>query len=417
MKQISLIAVLALLTAFNLLGCASMTPANDSTPTFIRAAETKEKDNVRVAVAVLTEAESREYFERPLEPGGVQAIWLRVENRNSFPVWILPRFTDPDYFSALEVAYRNHSAFSNSFNQKVDAAFQKYAIPWRVVPGGTNTGFLFVNVSEGAKFVNVELWHSKGVIDVGFYLELPSGYFDYEKADFVALYQPSQIRDLTIDQLRQVLERLPCCTGNRRGAYGDPVNVILIGANDDIFSALARQGWDPTHALGAGTVRKTLQAFLLGYRYRYSPVSSLYLFDRRQDVTFQKARRTIHQRNHMRLWLSPYTYRGKPVWVGQISRDIGLRFTLRSPFLTTHKIDPQVDEARDYLVQDLLASESLQWLAYVKGVGPASPEAPRENLTGDAYFTDGLRAVAAVSSSRVPASEVNYVGWEALPNQ
>jgi hypothetical protein len=67
--------------------------------------------------------------------------------------------------------------------------------------------------------------------------------------------------------------------------------------------------------------------------------------------------------------------------------------------------------------QDLLASESLEWLAYVKGVGPLSPEAPRENLTGDAYFTDGLRAVAAVSSSRVPTSEVNYIGWEALPNQ
>jgi hypothetical protein len=27
--------------------------------------------------------------------------------------------------------------------------------------------------------------------------------------------------------------------------------------------------------------------------------------------------------------------------------------------------------------QDLLAE--LEWLAYVKGVGPASPEAPREN--------------------------------------
>jgi LssY C-terminus len=417
MKQIVLTSVLALLTAFNLLGCASITAAKDRTPTFIRAAETKGKDNVRVAVAVLTEAESRQYFGRRLEPGGVQAIWLRVENRNSFPVWILPRFTDPDYFSALEVAYRNHSAFWNSFNQKLDAAFQKYAIPWRVPPGRTNSGFLFVNVSEGAKYVNVELWHSKGVIDVGFYLELPSGHFDYEQSDFVALYQASQVRDLTIDQLRQVLERLPCCTGNRRGAYGDPVNVILIGANDDIFSALARQGWDPTHALGAGTVRKTLQAFLLGHRYRYSPVSSLYLFDRRQDVAFQKARRTIHQRNHMRLWLSPYTYRAKPVWIAQISRDIGLRFTLRSPFLTTHKIDPQVDEARDYLVQDLLASESLEWLAYVKGVGQASPEAPRENLTGDAYFTDGLRAVAAVSSRRIPASEVKYVSWEPLPNQ
>src|SRR6202023_1477033 len=131
----------------------------------------------------------------------------------------------------------------------------------------------------------------------------------------------------------------------------------------------------------------------------------------------QKARRTIHQRNHMRLWLSPYTYRSKPVWIGQISRDIGLRFSLRSAFLTTHKIDPQVDEARDYLVQDLLASESLEWLAYVKGVGPVSAEAPRENVTGDAYFTDGLRAVAAVSSSRVPADEVKYIDWEPLPNQ
>jgi hypothetical protein len=118
MKQISLTSVLALLTAFNLLACASITPAKGSTPTFIRAAETKGKDNVRVAVAVLTEAESREYFGRPLEPGGVQAIWLSIENRNGFPVWILPRFTDPDYFSALEVAYRNHSAFSNSFNQR-----------------------------------------------------------------------------------------------------------------------------------------------------------------------------------------------------------------------------------------------------------------------------------------------------------
>src|ERR1700736_5104596 len=110
MKQIIFTFGLAFLTAFNILGCASIKPAKDSTPTFIRAAETKEKDNVRVAVAVLTEAESREYFGRPLEPGGIQAIWLMVENRNGFPEWILPRFTDPDYFSALEVAYRNHSA-------------------------------------------------------------------------------------------------------------------------------------------------------------------------------------------------------------------------------------------------------------------------------------------------------------------
>ena len=37
-------------------------------------------------------------------------------------------------------------------------------------------------------------------------------------------------------------------------------------------------------------------------------------------------------------------YHGKPVWVGQISRDIGVRFTWTSPILVTHKIDPDVDE-------------------------------------------------------------------------
>ncbi|HEY1495850.1 MAG TPA: hypothetical protein VGF49_14960, partial [Candidatus Solibacter sp.] len=86
--------------------------------------------------------------------------------------------------------------------------------------------------------MNVELWHSKGLIDVGFYLELPSGHFDYERADFVTLYRANQLKDLTLEQLRAALEKLPCCTHNRVGVYGDPVNVILIGTSDDLFSAL-----------------------------------------------------------------------------------------------------------------------------------------------------------------------------------
>jgi hypothetical protein len=48
----------------------------------------------------------------------------------------------------------------------------------------------------------------------------------------------------------------------------------------------------------------------------------------------------------MRLWLTNMRYHDKPVWVGQISRDIGIRLTLHSPTFTTHKIDPDVDEAR-----------------------------------------------------------------------
>jgi len=46
-----------------------------------------------------------------------------------------------------------------------------------------------------------------------------------------------------------------------------------------------------------------------------------------------------------------------------------VRFSGRS-FFVTHRIDPGLDEARDYLIEDLLASESLEALAYVRGAEP-----------------------------------------------
>jgi hypothetical protein len=39
-------------------------------------------------------------------------------------------------------------------------------------------------------------------------------------------------------------------------------------------------------------------------------------------------------------------------------------------------------------------------LGYSTGVQPASRTTPRHNLTGDTYFTDGLRAVVMFSKTR-----------------
>jgi hypothetical protein len=90
---------------------------------------------------------------------------------------------------------------------------------------------------------------------------------------------------------------------------------------------------------------------------------------------------------------------GTPVWVGQISRDIGVRLTRKT--ITTHKIDPSVDETRWYLMQDLYFSEGLERFGFVEGVGAAPPERPRFNFTGDPYETDGLRAVLWLSAQPV----------------
>ena len=107
--------------------------------------------------------------------------------------------------------------------------------------------------------------------------------------------------------------------------------------------------------------------------------------------------------------MSNYTFERVPVFIGQISRDIGVRFTTKT--ITTHKIDPDVDETRSYLIQDLLYAQGLARVAFAKGVGAAPIEAPRANLTGDPYFTDGLRAVLWVSSRPVTFENVEFLKW------
>jgi len=69
-----------------------------------------------------------------------------------------------------------------------------------------------------------------------------------------------------------------------------------------------------------------------------------------------------------------------------------VRFTIKT------KIDPDVDETRAFINQDLIYAQGLAKVANVKGVGSAPISEPRGNLTGDPYFTDGLRAVLWVSS-------------------
>ena len=129
----------------------------------------------------------------------------------------------------------------------------------------------------------------------------------------------------------------------------------------------------------------------------------------------QKARDNVHQRNHLRLWLSPLRHHGKQVWVGQISRDIGSRVTIHTPTFTTHKIDPDVDEARAALTQDLAYSQSIAKVGFVKGVGAAPKSAPRGNLTTDPYYTDGLRSVLVFEHRPTSLAEVEFFPWESPP--
>ena len=93
----------------------------------------------------------------------------------------------------------------------------------------------------------------------------------------------------------------------------------------------------------------------------------------------------------------PVTFESRRVWVGQISRDIGVRVTPDTWNLTTHNIAPDVDFDRITCFKTFLYQVVSINSVHVEGVVPAPISAPRSNLTGDVYFTDGRRLVIFLS--------------------
>ncbi len=75
-------------------------------------------------------------------------------------------------------------------------------------------------------------------------------------------------------------------------------------------------------------------------------------------------------------------------------------------------IDPDVDEARRYFVEDMAYSQALARVGYVKGVGFVTREAPKMNLVGDPFYTDGLRAVLFFEPRPYTLADIEQLKWE-----
>ena len=360
---------------------------------YLDRAQTQEKSGVRVTAGVPSAKESKNIFGVSLYRRGVQPVWLEIKNNRDEFVSFLPVGLDPTYFSPIEAAnlhLKNEKA--KVFDPLVNQKFFNAGLGVNVAPGGESSGFIFSTLDEGTKAFNVDVVGKSGLVTFTFFIPVPGLRVDHHAVDWQNLYPAEEVEDLSRDELIEQLESAICCVLDKKNEdMGDPLNLVVIGSPDDVYYAFIRAGWDETETINKSSSWKTMKSFIGGGEYRYSPISALYVFGRPQDVAFQKARDNIHERNHLRLWMSPIRYEGKPVWLGQISRDIGVRFTKKT--ITTHKIDPDVDETREFLLENLVYSQALQQFAYVRGVGEAPMDQPRGNLTGDPYFTDGYRLV------------------------
>ncbi len=403
---------------------------------FLDRAQVRDESDVQVTVAVLGSRESERFFGVPLARRGLQPVWLEIVNRQDGPLFFDPVHLDPDYYPAIEAALVSHFAIGRRLagfgllawlflpllifvplkyfgarraNRQMDEHFREHAFPiGPIAPGQSASGFVFTMLDDGSKVVPVRVLSSRAQHEFVFSVPVPGLDVDYRHRPFDDLHSTESLIDCDEAALRDHLHHQPLATANSRDTKkGDPANLVVIADFSTLRAAFGAR-WDETETISVATSWKTAKAFLFGSHYRYSPVSPLFLYGRSQDFALQRTRHTINERLHLRLWLTPLRFEDKPVWVGQISRDIGVRFTAHTWNLTTHRIDPEVDEARDYVAADLLASGHLDRVGYVDGVGVSEWAAARRNLTGDPYVTDGRRVVLILSPS---PSTTRFLGW------
>ena len=417
--KIILRMTLAILFALALAGCATTRTTSPFEPKSINEvrfrdrSQSKDDPDVRVTTAVPSAEETEAIFGSNLAGKEIQPIWVKVENHSDKTYYLVSAAVDPNYFSPNEASNAVGGGLGSTAQKEIEYYFRSMTFRNPIQPDTAVSGFIFTNLDEGEKVVQIDLIGHQQVTYFTFFVQVPGMRVDYRMVDFDGLYEADDIKDLNEDELRTALENLPCCTTNEDGSeFGDPINLVIIGDFNDVAGAFARRGWVPAEETYSTAAWKTIKSYIFGSRYRSSPVSSLYFYGRHQDFARQKPRHDVHERNHLRLWYSPMRFEGKIVFVGQVSRDIGVRFTTKTWPPVTHKIDPEVDEARHSVVEDLLFSRKISEFGFAKGVGRVTPSKPRSNLTGDPYFTDGLRAVIILDPGYTSLKQIKNLGWE-----
>lgn len=183
------------------------------------------------------------------------------------------------------------------------------------------------------------------------------------------------------------------------GLLGDPVNVALLGEEQQIHTALQDAGWtiadDVSVASGVKIVRTTVSR----KSYPEAPVSPLHLFDRPQDFAYQQeVEGNPAKRHHVRFWRCPEGWMlpgGHPVdWVaaGSYDRTVGMSLLT---FQVTHRISGDIDAERDHIVETMTKANPDLLVDVIRNF---STGYHARNGGGDAISTDGDLPVVNVRS-------------------
>jgi hypothetical protein len=390
--EFPVLAIFALMILFMAMaGCATwQAPGEFDTSALRTRAVTEEINGVRLSATVLSSDESKRMLGANINKKEVQLIWLEVENNTSQALWLLRAGTDPDIFSPLEVAWSYHAAFAQETNAIVDAHFEAMAFHPLIPAHSTQSGIMYTNPHREIRLLNVDLLGQGNLFPFTLFPLIPDGSGgQHARAAMKRFNETNAVNYQSLDVLRPALEQMPCCAMDHDGSKkGDPFNVILVGGFDDVSAALVRRG----------------------YRVQILELDNKqHLYERPPDVVIRKQGQGGAPANWLRLWLAPVRFQGKAVFLAQAGRPVGGRFIdIEEADLMLH---PDVDEARNLTIQDMMYSGGLGKLAFIEGVGEITRGNPRTSLDGSTYYTDGLRAVMFFVTRPSTLSDVEILDW------
>ena len=141
-------------------GCATtsvyQTPSIEDLGILDRAVIRSEGE-IDVTVAVPSPDEARNLFGFKIDKKHIQPIWIEIVNKSDRDHWFLSHSLDPDYFSAMEVAWIGRSKYTKAARREMESAIHQQAMRFHVPAGSTTSGYVFANQQLGARRVMVEL--------------------------------------------------------------------------------------------------------------------------------------------------------------------------------------------------------------------------------------------------------------------
>ncbi len=194
------------------------------------------------------------------------------------------------------------------------------------------------------------------------------------------------------------LENAPKTSWTAQGIPGDPLNVGLIGTEKELIQAILGSGWDVADPVTLRSSIRIAGSVLRDRPYVDAPVSSLFVFGRKQDLAFEKpVGKNASHRHHVRFWKSTeYGRDDLPLWIGAVTYDRSVGLSHRTGQIT-HHIGADIDAERNGLFGDLANNGWLTQEFQVTGVGATLLG---RNGGGDRYYTDGELTIGVLAKDQ-----------------